>query len=283
MISALPPHRDMLRTLSIVISIALADSLNASTIGPALVLAAGEHPRRSVLAFALGVIAVFFLGGALIVLGPGRALLALVPHPRATARDILETVVGIALITGALLSRRRSLTHLAHLGSDDHEARGQAGESGEHGSGDGRQCPQGGEQASNDRPRAQRQRSSALLGAGIAAVELPTAFPYFAAIATILSSHLHLWVKLLLVAVYDVCFVLPLFAIILVLTVAGESATRTLDRIRDQLQARGPALARGLAIIAGMYVTALGVTGLASGVPGRAGRVYRRIHHVISK
>jgi hypothetical protein len=37
----------MFRTLSIVVSVGLADSVNASTIGPALFLAGGEHPRRA--------------------------------------------------------------------------------------------------------------------------------------------------------------------------------------------------------------------------------------------
>lgn len=65
-------HHALFRTLSIVVSIGLADSVNASTIGPALFLAGGEHPRRSVLEFTLGILAVFFLGGALLVLGPGH-------------------------------------------------------------------------------------------------------------------------------------------------------------------------------------------------------------------
>jgi cytochrome c biogenesis protein CcdA len=268
----------MLRTLSIVISIALADSVNASTIGPALVLATGEHPRRSVLEFSLGVVAVFFLGGALLVLGPGRALLALVPHPRATARYIVETVVGVAMLGVAVVlwTRRRSPTRDADEGRTHREARGQGGDPGEQG-------PDDREQGANDGARTQHRKSPALMGAGIAVVELPTAFPYIGAIAAIVSSGLGLWRELFLVAVYDVCFVLPLFGIILVQTVAGERATQTLARIRTWLQAHWPALAAAAALVAGLYVTALGVTGLASGVPGRIGRVSRKVRHAISK
>ena len=279
---SVPPARPMLRTLSIVISVALADAVNASTIGPALVLASGEHPRRSVLKFAVGVIAVFFLGGALIVLGPGRALHALEPHPSPTLRYIVETVVGLVmLVVAALLgARQRTLTRHARQG------RGEAGGESEHSD---HQRPDNGEQdedesdrSQGDGPRTQR-RSPFVMGAIVGAVELPTAFPYFGAIAAIVSSRLGLARELLLVAVYDVCFVLPLFGIILVLTVGGEGATERLARIRTQFQAHWPALASGAALVAGVYVTVLGVTGLASGASGHAGRVSRRIRHVISK
>jgi cytochrome c biogenesis protein CcdA len=261
----------MLRTLSIVISIGLADSLNPSTIGPALFLAGGEHPRGSVLQFALAVIVVFFLAGAVLVLGPGRALLALVPHPSATARYIVETVAGIALLVVASVLRKRRLSPSRHAD----EAR-QRHDTGAHAPDDGRQRQDDGE-------RTHRRKSPALLGAGIAVVELPTAFPYFAAISAIISSGLAPSRQLLLVGIYDVCFVLPLFAIILVLKVAGERATETLARIRTKFRARWPTIAVGAALVAGLYVTALGVTGLVSGVPGATGFVSRKLRRVISR
>lgn len=268
----------MLRTLSIVIPVALADSVNASAIGLALVLAAGEHPRWSVLEFSLGVVAVFFLGGALLVLGPGRALLALVPHPSATARYIVETVVGVAMLGVAVVlwTRRRSPTWDADQDRTHREVGGQGRAPREQGADDRGQ-------GANDGAGTQRRKSPALMGAGIAVVELPTAFPYIGATAAIVNSGLGLWRELLRVAVYDVCFVLPLFGIILVQTVAGERATETLARIRNWLQAHWPALAAGAALVAGLYVTALGVTGLASGLPGRAGRVSRKARHAISR
>jgi len=222
----------MFRTLSIVVSVGLADSLNASTIGPALFLAGGKCPRWSVLEFTLGVVAVFFLGGALLVLGPGEALLALVPHPSRTARHIVETVAGLVMLVVALAlwTRRHSLV------------------AGKRSSGAGT-------------PMRQR-RSPALAGAGIAAVELPTAFPYFVAIAKIISSRIGLGRELLLVAVYDFCFVLPLLGIIFMLTVAGDGATEKLARMRAQFEAHWPTVAAVAAFVVGVYVLALGVTGL---------------------
>ena len=142
------------RLALIVLSIGIADSLNPTTVGPALYLATTRHARRQVAEFAVGIFAVNLIGGALIALGPGQLLLALVPHPSSFAKHLTEVVVGAAiLIAAAILWSRRS--QLA--------ARALPATGGRTGAG-------------------------AVLGAGIALVELPTAFPYFAAIAAIVAS-----------------------------------------------------------------------------------------------
>ena len=143
----------MLRLLGIVISIGLADSLNPSTVAPALLLASGERPRENVSQFTAGVFLVYFLGGAAIALGPGELILSLVPNPDQDAKAVLEVVVGVAIfIAGVLLwyHRRRLSQELPDVN------------------------PGG--------------RASGLLGATITAIELPTAFPYFGAIAAIVGS-----------------------------------------------------------------------------------------------
>src|SRR5579884_3233023 len=66
--------------VGLMISIGLADSLNPSTIAPALYLAASEHPRRRVAEFTVAVFLVYLLGGALIALGPGQLIRSLAPH-----------------------------------------------------------------------------------------------------------------------------------------------------------------------------------------------------------
>ena len=59
----------MLRLIGIVVSIGLADSINPTTIGPALYLATGERARGRVAEFTFAVFAVYFLGGAAIAVG----------------------------------------------------------------------------------------------------------------------------------------------------------------------------------------------------------------------
>jgi cytochrome c biogenesis protein CcdA len=101
-------------------------------------------------------------------------------------------------------------------------------------------------------------KSSALLGVAITAVELPTAFPYFAAIAAIVGSGFGAGRQVILLLLYNVCFVLPLIVIVAILTVAGDEAERILARTRDLLQKHWPALLAGLALLAGAFVTLLG-------------------------
>jgi cytochrome c biogenesis protein CcdA len=239
----------MLRLIGIVLSIGLADSMNPSTIAPGLYLAMGKHGRSSLVQFTLAVFAVNLVGGAAIALGPGAALLALVPRPGPTARYIVETVAGVAMLIGALVlwRRRESLSR--------------------------RQLPA---------PRSEG-KSSLWLGVTIAAVELPTAFPYFAAIAAIVGSGFGPVRQLILLGIYNLAFVLPLILMIATLMIAPERAASILGAARDFLQRRWPALLAGLALFAGVFVTALGVTGLASGQAGAVGRVSRRVRHVISR
>lgn len=220
----------MFRLIGLVVSIGLADSMNPSTIAPGLYLAAGTRPLRNLIQFTLGVFAVSFVGGAVLVYGPGQLLLSFVPHPRHTVRYILELAAGVVMLIGAVLlwtSRRRLARH--ELPEP-------------HGEG----------------------KSSAVLGATITAVEFPTAFPYFAAIAAIVGSGLGPERQLVLVILYDICFIVPLLLMILTLAVAGDQAERLLGTAREVLQRYWPAVLAVAALLAGVFVTLLGATGLAS-------------------
>ena len=133
----------MLRLIGLAVSIGLADSLNPTTIAPALYLASGENARARVTEFTLAVFVVYLAGGAAIALGPGQLLLSIVPKPDAEDRHVLEIIAGaVMLVAAAMLWRNRNRLSEREPPAID---------------------PKG--------------RSSALLGATITAVELPTAFP----------------------------------------------------------------------------------------------------------
>jgi cytochrome c biogenesis protein CcdA len=219
----------MFRLIGLVISIGIADSLNPSTIAPALFMASGEDARRRVTEFTIAVFAVYFLGGAAIALGPGQLLLSLIPHPHRDARHAIEIIAGVAMLLASfLLWRNRD--RLSNRESTVINPEG---------------------------------KSSAILGATITAVELPTAFPYFAAIAAIVGSGLDPTRQIVLLVLFNLCFIAPLVGIVGTLTFAGDRAEQILSTGREWLQAHWPALLSGLALLAGVIVILLGATGLA--------------------
>ena len=233
----------MLRLIGIILSIGLADSMNPTTIGPALYLAAGERGRGRVAEFTVAVFAVYFLGGAAIAIGAGQLIRPLLPHPRHHIGSIVEVAAGVALIAGsALLWRhRRQLAHRDPPAFDPHG------------------------------------RSSWLLGASITAVELPTAFPYFAAIATIVGAGVGPAREVLLLVLFNVCFVLPLLAILGTLTFAPDKSDRLLSTSRSFLQRHWPSVFAGLAFAAGLFVVLLGVAGIGAS----HSRFLRHLHHTL--
>jgi cytochrome c biogenesis protein CcdA len=239
----------MLRLLVLMISIGLADSINPSTIAPALYLASGERAKSRVLEFTVSVLVVYLAGGALIALGLGGLIRHAVPDidVRHTFRYTGELVAGVLLLAAAaLLWRRRHRMIERGL------------------------------------PRAaSKRKSSILLGAGITAVELPTAFPYFAAIAAVVGSGLGPARELGLLIVFNVCFILPLLGILGTLVFAGDHADRVLTRGRVWLERRWPHILCFLIVVVGVVAIFFGATGLASGIHGRVGRFFRHMRRHI--
>ena len=238
----------MFRLIGLVVSIGLADSLNPSTIAPALYLSTGDRPRQRVTQFTIGVFVVYFLGGLAIALGPGQLLLSVVPHPRRAVRYSLEIAVGAAMLAGAAMLWR----HREQL-------------------------------AEREPPEVtDKGKSSALLGATITAVELPTAFPYFGVIAAIVAADVDAPREILLLVLFNLCFVLPLIGIIATLEFGGDQAERLIAIGRNFLQRHWPTVLAALALLAGSFVILLGATGLAAighGRFSRAARHFRRFFH----
>jgi cytochrome c biogenesis protein CcdA len=235
----------MLRLLILMISIGLADSLNPSTIAPALYLASGEHPRVNVAQFTAAVFVVYLAGGCLIALGPGALVRNLISdiHVEEEVRYTFQIVAGVLLITGAAMIWRRR----------------------------GRMVARG-------LPGANpKRKSGALLGATITAIELPTAFPYFAAIAAVVGSGLGVIRGFILLVVFNVCFIAPLLGILAVLVFGGDGTERLLGRCRSYLARRWPHVLVALLAVVGIVAVVFGATGLATGIHGRVGGFFRHV------
>jgi hypothetical protein len=103
-----------------------------------------------------------------------------------------------------------------------------------------------------------------LLGAGIAGLELLTAFPYFAAIAMIVGSGVSDVGKLSLLVLYCVVYTLPLIVIAVLIAVLGERAEPILRRAGDWLSAHWPLVVAPLTAAFGIGVLAFGIVQLSS-------------------
>lgn len=194
----------------VVAAIALPDSINPSLILTDLYLAAGPHPARRTAMFAIAVFAVTFFGGVLVALGLADLVGSLLPRLSSAVKYSLVVAGGVSLGLGgmAIWAKRRALSN--------------------------RRSPE-------TKSTASHHQSAALIGAGIAGVELLTAFPYFAAITIIVGSGVSAPSKVLLLGVYSLVYVLPLIAITVVCAVMGAGATRILNQRQgpDPLAGRG--------------------------------------------
>jgi cytochrome c biogenesis protein CcdA len=218
----------MLRRIAVMISIGLADSLTPSTIGPAVYLATGRRRALRVTQFTIGFFVVNFVFGLALLIGPGRLLLELVPHPQGTVRHVIELVAGVVLMLVAV-ALWMGRTRLAH--------RPLPGRSGTGG-------------------------SALITGASIAAIELMTAAPYLAIIGGIVASTASLPQEILLLGLYNITVVAPLLAIIAVLLFAAERADPWLLRAGAWVQRRWPVVLSSLLMLVGGVLAVLGGSGL---------------------
>jgi threonine/homoserine/homoserine lactone efflux protein len=218
----------MLALTLLVASIAIADSINPSTVVPALYLATRER-AHGLASFTAGVFAVYLAGGLVLVLGPGPALIAALERIGPQVEHVTELCAGVLLLAvGVMMWRSR--------GRPDRD---------------------------EGRSPARHSRGSAFaLGAGISAIELPTAFIYFGAVSAIVGSHSAAPVQVSLVIAYNVLFVLPLVAIIGLRLLAGERAERRLVAARGWLRRAAPVALASVAGGAGAVLASLGFGGL---------------------
>jgi cytochrome c biogenesis protein CcdA len=218
----------VLALLGLAVSVGLADSINPSTVLPALFYATTPRPRAALAAFATGVFALYFAGGVAVLLGGRKLVESLAPDVSPGVEHWLAVAAGLALLcvaAGIWLFRARVEEYAA-------------------------------------KPRGGRPWSALVVGGGIMAVELPTAFPYFAVIAAVGASHHGTAAQIALLAAYNACFVLPVLAILAARTLAGPRGERVLGGLRGWTERNAPAVLALTLVGIGLTLIGIGVAGL---------------------
>jgi Sap, sulfolipid-1-addressing protein len=215
-----------------VVLIALPDCINPSLIGGELFFVSQEHPARQAAAFTLVAFVVTFLAGLALAFGLGDLILSVLPKPGATVKYALITAAGIVLLIGSavLWIRRSALAGSPTQGQRGHKSAG----------------------------------SAVLVGGGVAAVEVLTAFPYFAAIAMIVGSSVSDPGKIFLLVLYCVVYTAPLLGITVVCAVKPERAEAVLQPLVRWLLTRWPVIVAPLAVVIGIGLTAYGIVRLST-------------------
>lgn len=217
----------MLGLTLLVGSIALADSINPSTVIPGLWL--GRKRRARVLAaFTAGVSTVYLAGGLVLLLGPGELLISSLRHIHGPLEHALQAAGGIVALGFGLVSWRTRA------------------------------------QPPSTRPQGRLRTPIGAfgLGAAIMALELPTAFMYFGAISAVLTARPPAVVEIVLLIAYNAVFVAPLVALVLIQRYAGARADRWLTAANARMRYVGQVALAGVASSSGIALIAIGVSGL---------------------
>jgi cytochrome c biogenesis protein CcdA len=192
------------------------------------VLATTERPVLRLAGYIAGIFGVYFLGGLLLTLGPSELIRTATSHPSGIGFDIVFIVGGlIALGFAAWVFLHRS--DAAKVPNVD-----------------------------------VRPRSAVVLGAGITAVDLPTAFPYFAAIVAILGEDVSVPYEVALLVLFNVAYVAPIIVIAVVAAVLGERAEAPLLKIRAFVTRWSPVVLAVLSLGVGIAALYAGIRGLVT-------------------
>jgi cytochrome c biogenesis protein CcdA len=191
---------DLLITL---ISLALVDCLNPATISTqAFLLIGTQKPQRRAIAHALGVYVSYFLIGFLIVFGLGELLKPLLTYTLGTVEYAILLVVGSVLIFLALRMNTKNQTKMGTY---------------------------------IEKVRNLSPVKTFFFGFFSTFMDIPTAFPYFAAIALLIGVQLPFMGLTTLLLIYDFIYILPLLILLGVYLVTRGKSASLLKKINDKI------------------------------------------------
>jgi cytochrome c biogenesis protein CcdA len=183
------------------LALAVVDSINPSAIVVTIYLLSRERGAGQVAVYIAAIFVTYLTLGTLLMSGVDAMLPSLRGFGSGRAGLIVQGLVGLAMLVYAL------------------------------------RAPAQPPSAQSLVPRGSTYAALALLGMTVTAMELPTAVPYFGAIALLTTADLHAtqWLPLLLL--YNAVFVLPPVLLLAGHLVLGRRVEARYVHIRDRLQA----------------------------------------------
>ncbi|MGH2896902.1 MAG: GAP family protein [Solirubrobacteraceae bacterium] len=218
----------MLAAATVVAALGVADSINPVTILVAMYLGSGPDPARRLGGFISGVFTAYLIGGLALMLGPAELLRGGLAGVEIPGMDAAALVAGVGLmaVAVAVWTRRNRLARV--------------------------RLPDG----------LARPRSALALGALVTVLDLPTAFPYFGAIAVIVNGDMPMVAQLILLGLFNALYVLPLALVLVAHLAFGARSHALLARVRAAVaRIAAPLLAAG-AGAAGAALVARGAGGV---------------------
>jgi cytochrome c biogenesis protein CcdA len=215
--------------------LAIFDSLNPSLFIAQFFLLTTPSPTKRVIAYIAGIYTVYFLGGLLIIGGARTLILSLVSGFTPTHLYLIQLAVGLLLLGFAIYLFVK---------------------------------PQGAAMnADAKKPRSLHPIHSFVLGSVVIFNELTTALPYFVAIERIVDAQLTALEIVLVLAIYNLIFVVPLFIFLWLFLRSRERFTHQIEGFNRGLNKWLPRILRYGCLILGVIAAADAVVFLTRGAP----------------
>jgi cytochrome c biogenesis protein CcdA len=183
------------------LALAVVDSINPSALVVTLYLLSRERALAQVVAYVAAIFLTYLTLGAMLMLGFDALLPSLSTIGHGRLGLIAGVLIGLAMLLYAI------------------------------------RAPATTPSASQADPRARTYAALALLGVTVTAMELPTAVPYFGAIALLTTADLPIGGWLPLLVLYNAIFVLPPVLLLVGHIVFGRQLDARYANFRVQLQA----------------------------------------------
>lgn len=207
---------DLLITL---ISLALVDCLNPATISTqAFLLIGTQKPQRRAIAHALGVYVSYFLIGFLIVFGLGELIKPLLTYTLGTVEYAILLIVGSILVFLALRMNAKNQTKMGTY---------------------------------IEKVRNLSPVKTFFFGFFSTFMDIPTAFPYFAAITLLIGVQLPFMGLTTLLLIYDFIYILPLLILVGIYLVTRGKSASLLQKINDKITLWSVKIAKPFLILIG--------------------------------